>query len=211
VIRRLTFASCYVYSPIGTGVVCERSRLLRSLLKEADACFLAKYAVRVRQEVIGGSVELRGFFSAEDMLVPVPGSAPESKQRAWAASRLAAALVSEGVGRATWTALRRVCAVRKSAYALTGTRPSLYRHYDSFAIASPPPWQPSSIVLVDDIVTRGRTLLAAAARVHESFPNAHIKAFALVRTMGLISDVPRLLEPCRGVIRWRNNDAHRSP
>jgi hypothetical protein len=59
--------------------------------------------------------------------------------------------------------------------------------------------------------TKGRTLLAAASRVHEAFPCAQIRAFALVRTQGLISGVQQLLDPCKGEIRWRAGDAHRSP
>jgi hypothetical protein len=59
--------------------------------------------------------------------------------------------------------------------------------------------------------TKGRTLLAAASRVHEAFPCAQIRAFALVRTMGMISGVQKLLDPCKGEIRWRAGDAHRSP
>ena len=58
---------------------------------------------------------------------------------------------------------------------------------------------------------KGRTLLAAATRVHEAFPCAQIRAFALVRTMGLVTGIPRLLDPCKGEIRWRSGDAHRSP
>jgi predicted amidophosphoribosyltransferase len=210
VIRRLLFASCYVYSPDGSGALCEHSRLLRSLLKESDDRFMEKYAIRVHQQVDGGSIALRGFFSADDILVPVPGSRADSADRGWAAGKLASALVGEGLGRAVWPGLRRIRSVRKSAYASIGSRPSVDRHYKSFALASPL-WHPHSIVLVDDIVTKGRTLLAAAARLHESFPNVRIRAFALVRTMGLVADVPRLLEPCRGEIRWRHNDAHRSP
>ena len=49
-IRRLAYASCYVYSPAGKGAICERSRLLRALLKEGDAHFMLKYAVRVQQQ-----------------------------------------------------------------------------------------------------------------------------------------------------------------
>jgi hypothetical protein len=41
-IARVAFASCYVYSPAGKGVVCERSRLLRTLLKEGDGHFMLK-------------------------------------------------------------------------------------------------------------------------------------------------------------------------
>jgi hypothetical protein len=59
-IPRLAFASCYVYSPAGSATVSRHSRLLRELLKAADARFIDKYARRVQQQVDGGSTALRG-------------------------------------------------------------------------------------------------------------------------------------------------------
>jgi hypothetical protein len=59
--------------------------------------------------------------------------------------------------------------------------------------------------------TKGRTLLAAATRVQEALPHAQIRAFAMVRTMGLVPDVSLLVDPCRGHIRWKAGDARRSP
>ena len=63
------------------------------------------------------------------------------------------------------------------------------------------------ILLVDDVITRGRTLAAAAMRLHEAFPNAEIRAFALVRAMNFVLDVPRLarevtcfVKPCAQAI-----------
>jgi predicted amidophosphoribosyltransferase len=120
------------------------------------------------------------------------------------------ALKGVGLGRAVWAGLHRRFAVRKSATALTGERPTVQQHYDSFAVARSPT-APERIVLVDDVITKGRTLLAAAARLQDEFPNADIRAFALVRTMGFLSDVDRLLEPCQGVVRWAGGDARREP
>jgi len=208
-IRAVAYASCYVYSPTGTGAVCERSRLLRALLKAGDANFMLKYALRVRQQAADSPL-LAGFFSAADVLVPVPGSAPSAAGGWWAARHLAVALINEGLGGAEWSGLRRVWAVRKSATAAPGERPTVNLHYESFIIERPAT-PPERIVLIDDVVTRGRTLLAAAARVHEAFPSAQIRAFALVRTMGLISSVQQLLDPCRGEIRWKAGDAYRNP
>jgi predicted amidophosphoribosyltransferase len=208
--RPLIFASCYVYSPQGQGRLCEHSRLLRSLVKEADARFIEKYVLRVQQEVCAGSMALRGFFSSDDVLVPVPGSTPHAPDRAWAADTLAKALVGQGLGRVAWPGLRRISKVRKSAYASSGARPSVWRHYESFALADSP-LRLNNIVLIDDIVTKGRTLMAAAARVRERFPEARIRAFALVRTMGRGGELHALLHPCRGEIRWLGNDAYRRP
>jgi predicted amidophosphoribosyltransferase len=203
------FASCYVYSPSGAGEVCERSRLLRELLKEGNERFLRRYAVRVCQQ-IAESPQLAGFLTASDVLVPVPGNAPRTHQGRHVAVRLAEALLRQGLGCDTWDGLRRTRAVQKSATAHPRARPSVASHYESFAIEalSRPP---VSLVLVDDVITKGRTLLAAASRLQEAFPDANIRAFALLRTMGLTSGVRRLLEPCKGSIRWRAGDARRDP
>jgi hypothetical protein len=209
VIRGVSFASCYVYSPSGSSVACERSRLLREFLKAGDPHFIFKYAVRVHQQVTDASV-LAGFFCPTNVLVPIPGSAPRSDGRVSVAEHLALALLNEGLGQGIWRGLRRARAVRKSATAAPGSRPTVGNHYDSFAI-EPAAGRPGQIVLVDDIVTKGRTLLAAAARLQEAFPDTQIRAFALVRTMGLIAGVDRLIEPCIGEIKWRSGDAYRDP
>jgi hypothetical protein len=207
-IEGIAFASCYVYSPAGASAICARSRLVRALLKEGDAHFMTKYAVRVRQQMLPASV-LAGFFLPGDVLVPVPRSAPKLGGT-WAAAELANALVQEGVGSATWPGLRRISAVRKSATSAKGWRPSVERHYDSFRV-EPLNFCPESIVLIDDVITVGRTFLAAAARVREALPDAQIRAFALLRTRSMISDIQSVLEPCRGEIRWMDGDARRIP
>jgi hypothetical protein len=215
-IRAVTFASCYVYSPGGSGASCVRSRLMRSLLKEGDAYFIDKYAGRVRQQVAEGP-SLAGFFGAGSVLVPIPGCTPRFRGKESVADHLAGALLGEGLGQSIWRGLRRVSAVPKSATAVPGLRPSVGDHYASLAVTLASPSSPSlpllplHIILVDDIVTKGRTLLAAAARVREAFPTADVRAFALIRTLGLIPAVDHLLDPCVGEIRWSRGDAHRVP
>jgi hypothetical protein len=208
-IRRVAYASCYVYSPSGTGAVCARSRLLCSLLKAGDAQYMIKYAVRVHQLALESS-RLAGFFCSSDVFVPVPRCVPGSSSGTWVAADLSHALVQEGLGAMTWPGLRRISAVRKSATAAPGERPSVALHYASFSLDRPPV-DPTGVVLVDDVITRGRTLLAAASRVREAFPGANVRAFALLRTMGQIPGVAALLDPCTGEIRWRAGDAHRFP
>ena len=208
-IRRITFASCYVYSPCGSGAACERSRLLRAMLKSGDAHFIVKYAFRVRQQVVEES-PLAGFVCPDHILVPVPGSARSAAGSMTVAEHLAMAMVEAGLGGGLWNGLRRIWPVRKSATAPPGSRPTVANHYDSFAIEAATALPPR-VVLVDDVVTKGRTLLAAAARLQDAFPAAEIRAFAMLRTMGLVRGVDHLLDPCVGEIRWIAGDAHRSP
>jgi predicted amidophosphoribosyltransferase len=210
-IRTVAFASCYVYSPCGSCEVSERSRLLRALLKAGEARLIIKYVSRVRQQA-AEMPQLIDFFDSTAVLVPVPGSQPQDLDIVSVTERLAAALIRERLGSVAWAGLRRVRAVGKSATAAPGERPTVAKHYDSFAVEFPDSLRESRhIVLIDDVVTKGRTLLAAAMRLQEAFPCARIRAFALLRTMGLIPDVNQLLDPCVGEIRWRGGDAHRSP
>jgi hypothetical protein len=215
-IRSLTYASSYVYSPRGVDAASERSRLLRAMLKACDSRFIFKYAGRVRQQV-ADRAPLAGFFCSSAFLVPIPGSAPSGARRVPVAEHLAQALFEEGLGGGIWPVLHRVCPVTKSATAVPGTRPSVAQHYESFAVApirmsyDGSGQEPCHLVLIDDVVTKGRTLLAAAARVQEAFPNAEIRAFALLRTLGSTRGLERLVDPCIGEIRWQRGDACRRP
>jgi len=178
-------------------------------LKSGDPEWLPRYAGQVFQQV-SRQRQFPGLFAKDVVLVPVPGSAP-STGVPWPAERLAIALTGIGLAGAVLVCLRRRFAVRKSATAFSGERPTVQEHYDSFVAIDGSPHQPRRILLVDDVVTKGRTLLAAAARLHEAFPNADMRAFALVRTMGFLPRLEHLLEPCEGVIRWAGGDARREP
>jgi len=208
-IRKIAFASCYVYSPGGAGAVAERSRLLCSLLKSADTHFMQKYAARVSQQVAAHE-PLADYFDGAPVWVPVPGSAPVVSDTRTVAETLSEALVNAGVGRDIWTGLCRRRAVRKSATSCPGKRPTVGAHFESFAIAMDTP-PPPRVVLIDDVITKGRTLMAAAMRLHDAFPGTAIRAFALLRTMGRVAGINQLVDPCIGVIRWRAGDAHREP
>jgi len=100
--------------------------------------------------------------------------------------------------------------VPKAAFAAQGQRPTASDHYRTIACASSVS-PPSAILLVDDIVTKGATLLGSAACVRESFPDVRLSAFAAMRTLGLQPDIEELVDPCQGLIRWDALDADRIP
>ena len=67
------------------------------------------------------------------------------------------------------------------------------------------------LVLVDDVVTKGRTMLAAATVLADALPGVEIRAFAALRTMGLVPDIATYTDPVVGEILWTGGDADRRP
>jgi len=205
----LPFVSCYVYAPRATGLLAATGRLLCRRVKACDPLWLPRYARCVVELMVNEPAFMRLLGRGDAWLIPVPGSTRTTPMY-WAAWQLAAALHALGAARGVWPGLVRELPVRKSATALLGERPTLPQHYGSFSVieAGAPAGR---VILVDDVITRGRTLLAAAARLRGSLPHADIRAFALVRTLGFLDRIERLLAPCEGVVYWAGGDVRREP
>lgn len=220
----LPFASCFAYLPGGRGPVCEEGRLLCGYLKSADRVWLPRLAAQVWLEMAGHG-RFAPAFGGRVVLIPVPGSS-SLQGVGWVGERLAWCLKQVGLAADVWPVLRRRYAVRKSAFAAAGERPSVLEHYASFAVdRALHGWATTPrdrlvcealgaglrLTLIDDVITRGRTLLAAAGRVREAFPGAEIRAFALLRTLASTESPRQVLDPCEGEVRWISGDARRSP
>ncbi len=185
-----------------------RSRRLRDLIKAGDPVLLPKIASRVSELVAAANFD--GFFGVDVTLVPVPGSAPFVPGALWVPDRIAHALQAAGLAQEVWPTLKRVRAVPKSAWARPGERPDIQQHMESFDVVDRLP-PTARLVLVDDFVTKGRTLFAAAALLAERLPNVQLRAFAVIRTMGLVADIERMQDPVVGEIRLEHGDAVRVP
>ena len=144
-------------------------------------------------------------------MVPVPGSAPQQRAE-WVGERLAWCLKEVGLAAEVWPVLRRRHPVKKSAFAAAGDRPTVREHYASFAIErSFCRGSALQLTLIDDVITRGRTLIAAALCLRAAFPAARIRAFALLRTLRPDEMLRQVLDPCEGEVRWVAGDTRRCP
>ena len=207
----LPFSAYYAYSPSGGDPTSRRSRRICAAIKTGNRRWIANIAAELRA-YFAERPDWARSFGLRAVLVPVPASGPRDAAVGEVAEAIAAALVHAGLGATVRPMLVRRHAVRKSATSPVGSRPSVAEHFASLAIADrDPAGAVAEFVLIDDVVTRGRTMLAAACRLRAAYPQAEVRAFALMRTLGFVAGVARLVDPCLGEIRWRRGDACRIP
>lgn len=113
-------------------------------------------------------------------MVPVPKSSLISKGDLWVPYNLAEALAECGLGVGVVPCLKRGKAVQKAALSSSDKRPRAADHRRTIVVESVE--APDKVVLVDDVVTTGATLIGAAQRLRSAFPDVEITAFAAMRT-----------------------------
>ena len=198
-IDRLAYASCYAFSPRGVSEIANRSRILRTRIKLAERESLRLAAERVRQFYDAGL--FREFFGGDVVLVPAPASSPLAPGAVSRTALICDALLAVGLAASVSELVLRTTAIRKSAFAAPGTRPNAAEHFETLAVnRARLPETP--LVVVDDVVTRGATLLAIASRLAEAFPKISVRAFALVRTESTAA-IERIQDPLEGFIALR--------
>ena len=119
----------------------------------------------------------------------------------------------EGLGAGVLECLFRLEAIPSARLSGLRNRPSIRKHLDTMRAELPRLGMPGKITLIDDVVTKGRQLIAAAEVLRREAPECDVVAFAVSRTKGFVDDIPAVVDPCIGTI-WRtapNGDAIRSP
>lgn len=151
------------------------------------------------------------FFQQNTILVPAPKSSLMRPDTLWVPKILASALVKAGFGKEVQACLTRVSAVPKASTSAARNRPMPLEHYRSMRVVGTLS-QPEQIVIIDDIITRGATLIGAANRLSKAFPETPIRAFAAMRTISNANEFDNLNEPCIGNITLRSfGDTLRRP
>jgi len=210
----LRFGSFLVYAPRGTSEVSRKAQQFVRALKEERPIGIPRqspsdYAARRLADELPPS-PLQELFRGDPLLVPVPRSSLSVDGGIWPAFNIAAALVRHGIGAGVLPCLTRVNAVPKSAFAAAGTRPKPVDHYDSIE-GTRMVADRTLLCLIDDVITKGATLLGAATRLQQTFPEANVIAFALLRTLGFVEDIDGMVEPAVGTVTLRGDEAVREP
>ena len=180
-LRDVYCGSCLIYLPQGRGGGDrgKKSQDYCFAVKRGEEASIAKIAAHIGRHRIKNGID--GVLGEDVALVPMPRSAPFTRGALWPARMLAEALVGEHLGSFVLPMLERAVAVQRSSTAAPGKRPRAAAHLKSFRIL-PPVNPPSRIVIVDDVVTSGATMLAAISAVFDAIPVPPPKGFALFRT-----------------------------
>jgi predicted amidophosphoribosyltransferase len=157
-----------------------------------------------------GEERVERFLGNSTTLVPMPGHAPlKDEGSRWPARELCEEFVRVGLGANWMPLLSRASRVPKAAFASPAERPTAPMHYRSLRCEGA--IGPSArITVVDDVITRGATMLAAISLLQQTYPNADVAGFSLIRTM---SDEPihSVTDPASGVISLHGEETRRRP
>jgi hypothetical protein len=206
-LQRLDFGASHVYSPRGRQSGSRESQQRVRELKRGDAQTVSYLVGEIRLMFTRG--EFTDFFGRETTLVPIPGSAPLVAGGLWVPMIIAQKLRKDGLAREVAPIVVRTRAVAKSAFVPPESRPDVKTHRDSFRAEIVKP-SPTKIVLLDDVITQGCTMLAAAQLVARAYPDARVRGFAVFRTMSGV-EINQTRDPCEGAVEIRGERAVRRP
>ena len=217
-ITQLEFGSYLTYASHGDSAkILESQEFMRVLKKDGlvqhppnpPTVVSERIAQRIKQNM--AELPFSSFFRPNSILVPAPKSSLMMPNTLWVPERIAAAMVKVGIGKAVAPYLVRDTPVAKAAYCKPCDRPTAQQHYESMSVQGHISEQ-DEIILVDDIITRGSTLIGSANRLADAFPNCRIRAFGAMRTISNPGDFENIIAPCIGTIELsQSGDTFRRP
>lgn len=190
----LTVASLLIYPQRGTAASDRAREFIRYRIKQAQGQTIESTVGRLRKAVDAG--DLGNFFELPRTLVPVPGHAPQADGTLWVPRQICQAMVAAGLGTEVIPCVRRAHLVdRQSSRTSAQDRLTPAQHSESMTLEGSLVLG-DRVLLVDDVVTRGATLLAAASLLRAQNPQVDIAAFALARVgEAALEDIKQMLAP----------------
>lgn len=153
----------------------EKSKRLRDKFKRADKTVLLQFAQFILRE------KYEDFFEGA-CLVPVPRSSKDMDEALKPSKALCEALLHAGIGSSLQDILIRSKSLRQSSQFTSAVdRPSLDEHLSSIVV-KPELIGNKLIIVVDDVITQGRTSFACAKHLAAIYPDKTIKIFAAVKS-----------------------------
>jgi phosphoribosylpyrophosphate synthetase len=213
----LDYGALFSYSPYGQSEEEELSRSYRTAIKNDEAVFASGRQVQMSEfvaDTVQKSKDALPFghlFDSGPVLVPARSTSLMKSNSLWVPFRIATALLNKGLGREVSTCLERKYPLQKAATSVGSSRPTVTQQYDSLEVQKLLT-DPESILLVDDVVTTGATLIGSAKRLTEAYPKARVAAFAAVRTVSLSRNFKGIDDPVFNKITlYPSGKTHRDP
>jgi len=208
-LEQLEFASYLAYTPRPQDAAGRFAKDFTLTMKDGKAAgtpptsIPTQIADHLRNEW-ASLVIFKPFLDPTTVLVPVPRSSIRGKGDLWVPEQIAKELVRVGLGRRVAPLLVRTETIPKAARSVASERPTASDHYRTMAVQRDL-GEVAKITLVDDVVTTGGTCLGSANRLVEEYPDAPIRAFAVVRTQSIPATFQRLNDPVAGTITLQQN------
>ncbi len=198
-IHSINYANLLQYSPKGISKISDKSRDVKNAIKGGR---ISKFAHRIHEIISEHHEYLIDFLNEGVTLIPMPRSSPIRESDLWPAHEIAKMLGSFNFGSVS-TCLFRSEAIRKASLCNPAEdRPSIAEQYNSMGVNDFVPTK--NITLVDDVLTQGRTSIAAASRVTEKFTNVTIRIFSLIKTMSFI-EIEAIVNVQTGIITYNTS------
>ena len=211
-ISEIKFGSLLTYTPRGNGSDHNESRTVMRNLKndvvlKSGNLMSEKIAQIIKENL--GDYPFSDYFNENTTLIPIPKSSLPQKDDLWVPQRVTTALAKIGLGKSE-ECLFRETPLPRSSKVSAPNRPKTSQHYDSMKVKELL-FKPKEIILVDDVITRGATVLGAVNRLAEIFPDIRIRVFAVMRTISNSDEFSKIVDPCTGTVSLIGIDTSRVP
>ena len=124
----------------------------------------------------------------------------------WPARSICAALRGAGLAAEVMPYLKRERAVASACRSAPSEHPTASAQFATLAMLDKLTVH-DRITVLDDVLTTGATLLAAASRVQLAYPHAEVRAFAALRISESSSSTADFHSPTRGQVRLVGGEA----
>ncbi len=216
---KLEFASLLSYIPReGGGDLGDQSRDMMRILKDgrmigSPPAPLSELIASLITSGVPEVADIASMLNPTAVLVPVPKSSLFKEGSLWVPEQIANSFVRSGLGGRSARLLVRTRAIAKAATSLSSgrPRPTALDHLQTLSVQKELR-SPMEIVLIDDVVTTGSTLIGCANKLLESYPSIPIRGFAAMRAVSNPSYFKHTLDPVIGSITLRSDGrCHRQP
>ena len=213
----LRYGALFAYSPHGLSENERLSRSYRTAVKGDETISISGEEISMSVLIARAIHEARDdlpfwrLFEEKPILVPARSTSLMKADSLWVPFRIATELLKVGLGSEVSTCLERVQPLQKAATSTSGNRPTVAQHQASQRVQKLIS-EPESILIIDDVVTSGATLVGSARCLLAAFPSARISAFAAMRTVSRLGGFTQIVDPVlSNITLYPSGKTHRHP